>query len=131
MSNPKYGAVSLISYMYFLFYELLSPFIEVFGVCTMILAFAVDLLNVSFMLLFFAIYAVFGSVLSLTAFFARIHTIDLKLSGSDVAKALLLCVFEITCLRFVLAFVRLTAFIGYKKKKHSWGSIERKKIDLK
>ena len=93
MSNPKYGAVSFISYMYFLLYELLSPFIEVFGVFTMILAFAVDLLNVPFMLLFFAIYAVFGSVLSMTAFFARIHTIDLKLSGSDVAKALLLCVF--------------------------------------
>ena len=131
LANPKYGAVSFVSYLYFLLYELLSPFIEVFGVFTMVLAFSVDFLNVPFMLLFFAIYAVFGSVLSLTAFFARIHTIDLKLSVGDVGKALLLCAFEITCLRFVLAFVRLTAFAGYKKKKHSWGSIERKKIDLK
>ena len=32
--NLKYGAVSLISYWYFLLYELLSPFIELFGICT-------------------------------------------------------------------------------------------------
>ena len=131
LNNPKFGAVSLVSYLYFLMYELLSPFIELFGVLTMLLAFWVDLINVPFMILFFLIYAVFGSIMSLTAFFARIHTIDLKISFRDVMKAILLCFFEITCLRFVMAFVRTTAFIGYKKKKLQWGKIERKKINLK
>lgn len=130
-ANPRFGAVSLISYLYFLLYELLSPFIELFGVLTMILAFRMDLINVPFMILFFMIYAVFGSVLSLTAFFARIHTIDLKISFKDVIKAVFLCFFEITCLRFIMTFVRATAFIGYRKKKLQWGQIERKKIDLK
>ena len=129
-TNPKFGAVSLISYTYFLFYELLSPFIEVFGVLTMILAYWLKLINIPFMLLFFLIYALFGSILSLTAFFARIHTIDLKITARDVMKAVFLCFFEITFLRFVMAFVRRTAFIGYKKKKLQWGRIERKKIDL-
>ena len=69
--NPKFGAVGYISYLYFLIYELLSPFIEIFGVLTMLLAFAMDLINIPFMVLFFLIYAVFGSVLSLTAFFSR------------------------------------------------------------
>ncbi len=131
LNNPKFGAVSLVSYLYFLMYELLSPFIELFGVLTMLLAFWVDLINVPFMILFFLIYAVFGSIMSLTAFFARIHTIDLKISFRDVMKAILLCFFDITCLRFVMAFVRTTAFIGYKKKKLQWGKIERKKINLK
>ncbi len=129
--NLKYGAVSFISYLYFLLYELLSPFIEVFGVLTIALAFTVDLINIPFMILFFLIYAVYGSVLSLTAFFARIQTIDLKISLSDVLKAILLCFFEVSCLRFVLAFVRLTAFFGYHKRKMHWGQIERRKIDLK
>ena len=131
LNNPKFGAVSLVSYLYFLMYELLSPFIELFGVLTMILAFWVDLINVPFMLLFFLIYAIFGSIMSLTAFFARIHTIDLKISFQDVMKAILLCFIEVTCLRFIMAFVRTTAFIGYKKKKLQWGKIERKKINLK
>ncbi|MDD6189053.1 MAG: glycosyltransferase family 2 protein [Clostridiales bacterium] len=129
--NLRYGAVSLISYLYFLLYELLSPFIELFGILTVFLAFWLDLINVPFMILFYVIYAVFGSVLSLTAFFSRIHTIDLKVSFSDGVKAVLLCLFEVTCLRFVLAFERTTAFIGYRKKRMNWGRIERKKIQVK
>lgn len=129
--NPKFGAVSFISYFYFLLYELLSPFIEIFGVFTMILAWAIDLLNVRFMVVFFLIYAVFSAVLSLSAFFSRIYTTNMKLSFGDSLKAVVLCFAELTCLRFVLAWVRCTAFIGYRKKKMNWGRIERKKINLK
>lgn len=129
--NTKFGTVGFISYLYFLFYELLSPYIEIFGVLTVVLAFLVDLINVPFMILFFLIYAVYSAVLSLTAFFSRIHTIDLKLSVWDVLKAVLLCFIEISFLRFALAWVRSTALIGYRKKKHSWGKIERQKINLK
>ena len=131
LANPKYGMVSFISYTYFLIYELFSPYIEVFGVLTTILAFAVDLINVPFMILFFVIYVVYSAVLSLTAFFARVHTIDLKLYPSDLLKALLLCGAEVSCLRFILAWVRMMALIGYRKKKDKWGRIERKQINIK
>lgn len=131
LAKPKYGLVGLISYLYFLIYELLSPYIEIFGLVTVVLAFAVDLLNMPFMVLFFLIYVVYSAILSLTAFFARIHTIDLKLTASDVLKAIGLCALEVSCLRLILSFVRATALIGYKKKKHAWGKIERKKIQFK
>lgn len=129
--NLRYGAVSLVSYIYFLLYELLSPYIELFGMITVLLAFWADLVNVPFMILFYVVYAVFGSVLSLTAFFSRIQTIDLKVSFFDGVKAVLLCLFEVTFLRFILTFERTTAFIGYRKRKMNWGRIERKKIQLK
>ena len=129
--NYRFGAVSYVSYFYFLIYELLSPFIEVFGVFTMVLAWWCDLINVPFMLLFFLIYAVFGGVLTLTAFFSRIYTADLSVSFRDGVKAVCLCLFELGLLRFILAWVRCTAFVGYKKKKLNWGHIERRKIDLK
>ena len=129
--NYRFGAVSYVSYIYFLIYELLSPFIEVFGVFTMVLAWWCDLINVPFMLLFFFIYAVFGGVLTLTAFFSRIYTADLSVSFRDGVKAVCLCLFELGLLRFILAWVRCTAFVGYKKKKLNWGHIERRKIDLK
>lgn len=129
--NHRFGAVSYISYIYFLIYELLSPFIEVFGVFTMVLAWWCDLINVPFMLLFFLIYAVFGGVLTLTAFFSRIYTADLSVSFRDGVKAVCLCLFELGLLRFILAWVRCTAFVGYKKKKLNWGRIERRKSDLK
>lgn len=128
--NPRYGLVSFVSYMYFLLYELLSPYIEVFGVLTVLLAYFVDLINVPFMILFFLIYAIYSAVLSLTAFFSRVHTADLKLSASDMVKAVGLCFFEVSCLRFALAWVRMSALIGYRKKKKQWGRIERKKINF-
>ena len=131
LANPKYGAVSFVSYFYFLLYELFSPYIEVFGVLTTLLAFAVDLINVPFMVLFFAIYVVYSAILSLTAFFARVHTVDLKLYPADVLKAVGLCALEVSCLRFVLAWVRMSALIGYRKKKNDWGRIERQRINIK
>lgn len=130
MANPKYGAVGFISYTYFLLYELLSPFIEVFGVFTMLMAYCIDLLNLPFMLLFMLIYAAYNSILTLTAFFSRIQTIDLTVTFKDCMKAIMLCFFEVTTLRFIMAFVRLTAFKGYKKKKLDWGRIERKKMNI-
>ena len=129
LANPKYGLVGFVSYLYFLIYELLSPYIEIFGVATMALAFAVDLINIPFMILFFLIYVAYSSILSLTAFFARIHTIDLKLTAADILKAIGLCALEVSCLRFILAWVRATALVGYRKKKNTWGEIQREKID--
>ena len=130
-SNHRFGAVSLVSYLYFLIYELLSPFIEIFGVFTMVLAWWLDLINVPFMVLFFLIYAVFGAILTLTAFFSRIYTADLTVSFHDGIRAACPCLFELVFLRFILAWVRCTAFIGYRRKKLSWGRIERRKINLK
>lgn len=126
-ANIKFGAVSWISYFYFLVYELLSPYIELFGLATMAFAYWMDLLNVPFAILFFLIYAVFGATMSLTAFFSRIQTVDLRLSVSDVLKAIMLCLFEITVLRFILALARMTALNPFKRKNYSWGKIERTK----
>ncbi len=130
MANPKFGFVGIISYIYFLFYELLSPIIEIFGIVTMGLAVWFDFLNVPFMILFMLVYATYSSILTLTAFFSRIQTIDLNLKFSECFKAVVLCFFEVTCLRFIMAFVRLTAFKGYKKKKLDWGRIQRQKIEF-
>ncbi len=127
MANPKFGLVGLVSYIYFLFYELLSPIIEVFGVVTMVLAVVFEYLNVPFMILFMLAYAAYSSILTLTAFFSRIQTIDLSLKFSECVKAVMLCFFEVTFLRFIMAFVRLTAFKGYKRKKLDWGQIQRQK----
>ena len=129
--NPTYGAAGFISYFYFLIYELLSPFIEIFGIITMALAYITGILNLPFMVLFLVIYAVFGTVMSLTAFFTRTQTVDLKLTAGDAAKAVLLCFFEVTCLRTVMAIARLTAFFGYRNKKNQWKKIRRKEMNWK
>ncbi|MDD5832049.1 MAG: glycosyltransferase [Clostridiales bacterium] len=129
LCNPEFGAVGTISYVYFTVYELLSPFIEIFGMLTIILSIAIDMLNLPFMIMFFTAYVLYGIVLSLTAFFARMYTIDITLRAVDVARAFVLCLFEVVFLRNYLAFKRMTAFFGYKKNKLNWGKLERKKLN--
>lgn len=129
--NPVHGLLSFVSFLYFLIYELLSPYIEVFGILTILVAMYFNLINVPYMILFFAIYAVFGAVMSLTAFFSRIHAMRIKLRAKDIFKAIGLCMFENVGLRAILAFTRLTAFVGYRKNKLHWGRIQRTSIKQK
>ena len=125
--RPRFGLVGSVSYLYYLLYELLSPMIELFGLATVGLAAAVGMLNVPFMLRFYLLYALYGAVLTMTAFFQRIYTQNLHISLPDIVKAVFMCIVENVFFRFVFDFVRATAFIGYRRKKNQWGQIQRKK----
>ena len=126
-ANPRFGLVSWISYMYYLLFELLSPAIEVFGILTMVLAACFGFLNVPFMLRYFLFYAAYGAAMTMTAFFQRIYTQNLRITLLDAARALAMCFMESLFFRYVLSFVRVTSFIGYKRKKNQWGAIKRVK----
>lgn len=119
--------VGFISYIYHWVFELLAPFIEVFGLLTIALAYIFGLLNVPYMIELFFIYTGFGVILSLTAFFQRVFTQGLKLHVLDIVKALVMVTFENAFYRYLLSFVRVTSFIGYSRKGKSWGSIKRVK----
>lgn len=124
--NMKFGTLSFISYLYFLIYELLSPLIEITGIVVTIISFMVNLINVNFMIIFFLLYAAFGAILSLTIFLARVYVQDSKLSFIDFIRALFLCFIEIAGLRQIMSIARMTAFIGYKKRKLQWEDLTRK-----
>ncbi|WP_148408899.1 glycosyltransferase family 2 protein [Murimonas intestini] len=125
VGRKEYGIMGTVSFLYFWIYELLSPYIEIFGILTIILSFWANLINIPFMLLFFAVYALFGCTLTLVAFFSRIHTQQLHITVWDGVKAILLSGFELVGLRFILMLVRVNALLGYQKNKNVWGEKER------
>lgn len=128
--NYHYGFISFISYFYYLFFELLAPFIEVIGTLTTITALIFGLLNVPFMIVFFLLYTLFGCVMTLTTFFARVHLANNKLSFTDICKAFLVCAFEIVVLRFILMITRLFSIFTYKKNKHRWDKLDRTELKV-
>ena len=77
------------------------------------------------MILFFIVYALFGAILTITAYLARIYIDNDKLSFTDLAKALCICLFEITILRFIMSVVRMLSVLNYKKNKDAWDKIKR------
>lgn len=123
--KSRFGFIGSISYLYYLFYELLSPLIELFGLIVTLVAYVVGLLDFSFMIKFFILYVVYGSILTITAFIQRIYTQNLKVRWVDFIKACIICLMESLFFRYFLVFVRLTAFIGYKKNKQKWGKLKR------
>ena len=70
-------------------------------------------------------YTLYNAVLTITIFFQRIYTLRLKISVLDTIKAIIVCVLENIFFRLFLDAVRVTAFIGYQRKKNQWGRIRR------
>ena len=127
--NPVFGLAVLASYLYYLMYELLSPLIEIFGLIVVVAAGFMGLLNWPFMIHFFLLYAVYGAVITMTAFYQRIYTQNIKICRIDILKASVFCLFENVFLHVFMDFVRGTAFVKYKKKKNQWGQIKRVRRD--
>lgn len=123
--NIKFGAVSIISFFYFILYELLSPYIEVIGMFTMILSAKVGLLNIESMLMLMGIYTLFSMMTTISSFMLKIYGSGFTIRVRDVIKAFILCIFEITVLRFYLAAVRMSSLIGYRRDRYEWHKFER------
>ena len=123
--NHKFGMLSFASYMYYLFYELLAPFIEVFGLIVILIGWWMHLINLRFIIDFFIVYSFYNMLLTLTAFFQTLYVEHIKITFKDVMKAICMCMLENFLFRYIIAAIRATAFIGYKKRKVQWGRIQR------
>ena len=128
--NRDFGLVGWISWPYFLLYELLSPFIELLGMASTLVAYMIGIINMRFMVTFYVLYACYGAILTLTAFLAKIYTQNIKMGLTEILKAIYLCLAEAVFLRYIQTFARMSAFAGYRKRKNEWGKIARKKIKL-
>ena len=123
--NKRFGLLSFVSYMHYLFFELLAPAVEILGIFTIIISLILGALNISFMIKLFLLYSAFGIFLTITAFFQRVYTHDLKVTSLDIIKAVVMSLLEGLIFRYIFSYVRVTSFIGYEKKKTQWGSIKR------
>lgn len=129
-SMSAHKLLTKFSYIYYLFYELLSPIIELLGIIITILACAFSLMSPKYMFLFFLIYALFGSILTIISFVTRNFLSDTRTCFRDIVKAFLLCFPENIFLRFIMAWTRLFAIFSYRSKRQTkWGHIQRYKIE--
>ncbi|MCL2200765.1 MAG: glycosyltransferase [Oscillospiraceae bacterium] len=125
MFNLKFGLVSFFSYLYYMFYELMSPIIELFGIFAILLAAYMDVLNIEYMIVFLVIYAIYGTIISLSAFSKQIYIQKFRVTFLDMIKTLFLCALEFIFFRYILVVVRIAAFIRYGRNKSTWGKIKR------
>lgn len=123
--NPSYGPVGTFSFLYYVLFELFSPVIQIVGLAFVGVAYHLGVVNVPFMLGYYLYSLLFGSVLSIAAFFTRVFTYRTKLPKVDYLKAVLACVLENFGYRQLIALFSLSGLIGYRKYAKSWGRIQR------
>lgn len=126
--QSEQGIFKRLSYLYFFIYEFLSPYIEAFGVLITILLFKFGLINEGFMIVFYLFYALLGVMISSAAYTTTVHLNQLEFSVKKFLRINVLCVFEVCFLRFILAWIRFFALIGYKSNRYQWGKIKRKEL---
>ncbi|MFC6464883.1 glycosyltransferase family 2 protein [Marinilactibacillus sp. GCM10026970] len=127
--NPKFKAISMISYTYYFLYELIAPFAELLGIIVIGVALYLDKLNVPFAIMIAFLYLGFCILQTIVLYMSKsLQRVD-KMYAEDVAWTVLMAFAESLVFRPVLFFIRIYATLTYVSKLHSWSSIEREVLE--
>lgn len=126
LCNPRYKALGLVVFPYFVFVELLAPVVEILGLAGIGAGLALGLIDVPFALLFFAVAYAYGVVLSAAALVLE----ELNFHRYErLWERLLLLVWaavEPLGYRQLTVLWRLQGLFKFLRKRKDWGAMERR-----
>lgn len=124
--NPRYGMVGFIAYPYFLFIEMLGPFIELTGYISVVFFFFLGWINWEFLVLFLTVAILWGGLLNVSAVvFDNLITKRYE-SNIDIFKVALTCSLEFFGYRQIVDVERAIGTLFAWRTK--WGHPKRKPI---
>ncbi|MFN8036580.1 MAG: glycosyltransferase [Acidimicrobiia bacterium] len=131
IGNPRYGRIGLVVVPYYLVFELLSPFVELFGVVAVAAGLVFGLVNVPFAIVLFLAAVCYGVLLSLTTVVVEEFSYRRYRRWRDLAGALAAAVLENVGFRQMHAWWRwqglLDTVLGTKAE---WVKIERSGFEI-
>ncbi|MDQ2695509.1 MAG: glycosyltransferase family 2 protein [Pseudomonadota bacterium] len=124
--NPRYGALGLVVYPYFLFVELLAPVVEALGLLGLAIGLPAGVVNVPFAVLFFL--AAYGYGLLLSALSLLLDELGFHRYGRMRDRFLLLlwALLENLGYRQLTVFWRLRGLVRFLRRRTEWGVMERR-----
>jgi cellulose synthase/poly-beta-1,6-N-acetylglucosamine synthase-like glycosyltransferase len=126
VGNPKYKMVGIAAMPYFLLIELLGPLFEGFGYLSLVVMYALGILNITMVLLFFLVALAYGVMFSVGA--VMLEEISFRRYPKPSHLLLLLCfgILENFGYRQMTVWWRIRAFYDYFRGVTSWGEMKRK-----
>ena len=124
--NPRYGAVGMFAFPYFLFFEMLGPTVELAGYVLTVSGLALGFVPPDLALVFFLVSVGFGVLLSLSALLLEELTVRRYRDPADVGRLFLAAVVENFGLRQLLTVWRTKAIVDVIRGDRSWGDVERR-----
>lgn len=124
--NPKYGRIGMICLPYYWIFELAGPVIETFGYLFIPISFLLGVVNVWFMVSFFLVAVLYGTILSVGALLLEENTFR---KYPDLRQLLRLFFFSFVDnfgYRQINTVYKVEAMFGFRKNKSRWGELKRK-----
>ena len=126
MLNPRYGRVGLVALPYYLLFELVAPFVELFGVITVIVGLALGVVNVAFGILFLLVAVGYALLLSVAALAIEEWSFHRYTTWRDMWSALSAAVVENVGYRQLTAVWRLHGvWDAVFRRRQVWGEMTR------
>ncbi len=129
IGNRTYGAVGLLALPFFVFIEMIGPLVEGAGYVLIPLLFLLGLLEMPFVLAFFAVAVALSAVMSTLGVFGEVVTYRRYTNPKDVVVMLTYGILESVTYRPWRAFVTWYGLIEYLKGDRSWGEMPRLGFD--
>ena len=125
MFNPKYGAMGMISFPFYLLGEMLAPVVELFGYIGLLLGLPFGLVSWSYAGAFLAAALGYGFLLSLWAIVLEEMSFRRYQRTGDILRLVWYAGVESFGYRQLTVWFRLQAFYKYMRGVESWGHMKR------
>ena len=126
MLNPRYGTIGMVAFPYFVFFEMLSPVVELFGYIIIPLSYALGLVDFLFFALFLTVAILLGVILSTLAVVLEELSFRRYPKTLDLVKLVAAAFLESFGYHQLTLWWRLKGFWDYFSGKTAWGKMERK-----
>lgn len=124
--NPRYGAMGLVVYPYFIFVELIAPLVEALGLCGALVGLLLGVLNGPFAVLFFLSAYGYGLVLTVYTLVLEEMNFHRYEGMRDRWWLLLWALLENFGYRQLTVVWRLRGFYKFWRGRMEWGAMERR-----
>jgi cellulose synthase/poly-beta-1,6-N-acetylglucosamine synthase-like glycosyltransferase len=124
--NPRYGAMGMLVFPYFIFLELFAPVIEVVGLLGLGVALFIGVLDLRFAALFFLVAYGMGMVLSVASLVMEELSFRRYDRMRDRFVLLAWALFENIGYRQLTAWWRLRGLLKFFRGRREWGAMERR-----
>lgn len=124
--NPRYGRVGMLAYPYYFLLEMLGPFIELAGYVSVVITLLMGLISVPFLLAFFLVAFVYGSVISIFSLALEELTFRRYQRLGDLFGLILTAMIESFGYRQLLSWWRFRGMVRrIFKGQTGWGKMTR------
>jgi cellulose synthase/poly-beta-1,6-N-acetylglucosamine synthase-like glycosyltransferase len=125
--KPRYGALGLVAFPYFIVFELLGPVVQVIGFPIVIASAAVGAVSLAFLLAFFIVSVLLGVLLSVSALALEEFSFRRHQRGHEATRLLYFAVLENLGFRQLLDLWRVLAIadLAGGRGRH-WGTMHRR-----